>query len=288
MRNLIAFLIKNGAWFFFILLEVICFYFIFQYNSYQRSLFLNSSNEIVGRVYSISGNVRSYFGLKKDNEDLMAKNAVLQEQIWDMENYINTLISDTLTTRSFVYDSIKTNDYGFVVARVVNTSINKIDNFITIDKGSNDGLKKEMGVVSPLGIVGFVRDLSPNFAIIQPLLNSKSVFNCKIKGSNSSGSLIWEGGDYRYAMLKDFPRHGKFAVGDTVVTSGFSDFFPKDIIVGVVENSMKQSDDNFLTLKVRLATDFTSLTNVLVIVNRKGEERKELEKTTDNPVKNAE
>ncbi|MDH6355574.1 rod shape-determining protein MreC [Dysgonomonas sp. PH5-45] len=279
MRNLIAFLIKNGAWFFFIFLEIICFYFIFQGNSYQRSIYLNSSNEIVGRVYSISGTVRSYFGLKTDNEELLAQNSELQKKVWAMEKYITTLQSDSVKINPFVADSLRSYDYDVIVAHVENNSVNKIDNTITVNKGSNHGVKPEMGVVSPLGVIGIVVKVSPNYSIVQPILNSKNKLSCKIKGTNNPGTLVWEGNDYRYANLNGFPRHEKWQKGDTIVTSGFSSFFPEGVIIGKIEKAYKESDDNFISLRVRLATDFSSLSNVFILDNKKGQERLELEKS---------
>ncbi|MDU1903833.1 MAG: rod shape-determining protein MreC [Dysgonomonas sp.] len=280
MRNLIAFLIKNSSWFVFIFLEIICFYFVFQYNSYQRSVYLNSSNEIVGRVYDISGNVISYFGLREVNEDLLLKNADLQERVFELEKYIHTIHTDTLKSHAFIKDSTITNtrQYEHIIARVINNSISKAENYITINKGSNDGISKEMGVISQQGIIGIVRAVSSNYSVIQPVINPKTILSCKVKGSNIPGSLVWGGDDYRYVNLQDFPRYERFEIGDTVITSGYSGIFPEGIMIGVVEDSKGQNDDNFLILKVRLSTDFSTLKDVLVIKNHNRDEIIGLEK----------
>ncbi len=265
----------------FIFLEIICFYFIFQYNSYQRSVFLNSSNEIVGRVYAISGNIVSYFGLREANEDLLLKNAELQNQVFDLQSYIHKLEIDTLRTNAIVQDSTVapvTNPYEYIISRVINNSISQAENYITINKGRNDGISKEMGVISQQGIVGIVRAVSNNFSVIQPVINPKTILSCKVKGSNTPGSLVWTGEDYRYVNLEGFPRFEKFEKGDTIITSGYSGIFPEGIIIGVIEDSKGQSDDNFLTLKVKLSTDFSSLKDVLVIKNNNRQEIIDLEK----------
>ena len=283
MRNLIAFIIKNSSWFVLVFLEIICFYLIFQYSSYQRSVFFNSSNEIVGRVYSFSGNIISYFGLRETNQDLLEKNAVLQDRILSLENYIHTSSeSDSLGTKAFVTDSIFDSPYEFIVSRVLNNSISQIENYIQINKGSNSGIAPEMGVVSQQGIVGIVRSVTPNFAIIQPVINPKTVLSCKVKGSNTPGSLVWDGKDYRYVNLEGFPRFEKFEKGDTIITSGYSGIFPEGIMIGVVEDSKGQKDDNFLILKVRLSTDFATLKNVLIVNNKNKQEQIELEKVITN------
>lgn len=278
MRNLIAFLIKNSSWFVFIFLEIVCFYFIFQYNSYQRSVYLNSSNEIVGRVYSISGSITSYFGLREVNEDLLLKNAELQNEILYLEEYISRANTDTLTTQAIVKDSTISNPYEYIIARVINNSISQTQNYITINKGLKDGIVKEMGVVSQQGIVGIVRAVSENYSVIQPIINPKTILSCKVKGSNAPGSLVWSGDDYRYGNLEGFPRFEKFEKGDTIITSGYSGIFPEGVIVGTVEDSKAQSDDNFLTLRVKLLTEFSSLKNVLIIKNNHRNEILELEK----------
>lgn len=278
MRNLINFLLKNSSWFVFIFLQAICFYFIFTNNSYQKSVYLNSSNAIVGRVYSISGSILSYFGLREENVDLLEKNAELQKQISELKNYIYALESDSMKTEAFIDTlSNKNANNDFIVARVVNNSISKMNNFITIDKGRNDGVKEDLGVVSQQGIVGVVRAVSDNYAVIQPILNPSSRFSCKVLNSNAAGTLIWEGDDPRYASLTEYPKYEKVAKGDTIVTSGFSDIFPEGILVGVIEDYKSQSDDNFYSLKVKLSTDFGSLKNVLLL-KKTNQEKAELEK----------
>lgn len=282
MRNLIAFIIKNSSWFLLILLEIVCFYLIFQYNSYQKSIFFNSSNEVSGRIYAISGNLISYFGLRETNQDLLEKNAYLQNRIFALENYVHSVSTDSLKTEAILKDSLELDSYNFLIARVIGNSVSQIQNYIRINKGSNSGVKQDMGVISQQGIVGIVVATTPNFSLIQPIINPKTILNCKIKGSNAPGSLVWDSQDYRYADLKDFPKHEKFHEGDTIITSGNSQIFPEGIMVGIVEGFDKQKDDNLLILKVRLSTDFATLKDVLIIENKSGSEYIELEKNIAN------
>lgn len=278
MRNLITFLLRNSAWFLFIFLEIICFYFIFQHNAYQRSVFLNSSNDLVGRVYLISGSVQSYFGLREKNKELLDINGELQAQIWSLEKVLADQNLDSLRTSAILADSLNNFNYEFIPAMVVNNSVALKNNYITINKGENDGVAKEMGVISHKGVVGVVRGTSKNFAVIQPILNTDAFLSCKIKDTNAPGTLVWDAKDYRYASLEGFPRFEKFEKGDTIVTSGFSNIFPQGIIVGVVEDSEPQSDDNFLKLKVKLMSNFGNLQNVLIIKNSPRDEILKLEK----------
>ncbi|WP_029901868.1 rod shape-determining protein MreC [Prevotella sp. 10(H)] len=282
MRNLINFLLKNSSWFVLIFLEIICFYFVFSSNSYQKSVFLNSSNEVTGRVYSISGTIFSYFGLKTENEQLLQRSADLQAEIKELKNYIFDLESDSIKTEAFLKDSLgRRVEPQYIIARVEKNSISLVDNYLIVNKGNKHGVKADMGVVSQQGIVGVVRSASANYAIVQSVLNPHSRFSCKIQNSNAAGILIWEGGDPRYARLTEYPKYDDIAIGDTIVTTGFSDFFPEGIMVGILEEYTSETDDNFYSLKVKLSTDFGALKNVLLI-NNTNDEIKELEKTIKN------
>lgn len=282
MRNLINFLLKNSSWFVFIFLEIICFYFVFSGNSYQKSVFLRTSNEITGKIYTISGNISSYFGLINENKELLEKNAELEAQISSLKDYVFEIQADSVKTEAFIQDSLgrKANP-DFIIARVEKNSIAMLDNYIILNKGMNDGVKEDMGVISQKGIVGVVRGTSSSFSIVQSLLNSQSRFSCKKLNSNATGILVWEGGDSRYAKLTEYPKYEKIEKGDTIVTSGFSDFFPEGIMIGTVEDFKSEADDNFYSLKIRLSTDFSSLKNVRLI-NNTNDEIRELE----NKVKN--
>lgn len=267
MRNLITFLLRNSAWFLFVFLEIICFYFIFQHNAYQRSVYLNSSNGLVGRVYLVSGSIRSYFGLRDENKVLLDKNGELQAYIWKLEKALSEQNSDSVHTKAILADSLNNFHYEFIPAVVINNSIALKNNYMTLNKGEKDGVHPEMGVISHNGVVGVVRGTSEHFSVVQPLLSTEAFLSCKVKDTNSPGTLIWDAKDYRYASLEGFPRFEKFEKGDTIVTSGFSDFFPQGIIVGIVDGSEPQNDDNFLKLKVKLMSNFGNLQNVLIIKN---------------------
>lgn len=282
MRDLINFLLKNSSWFVFILLEIVCFYFILGGNSYQNSVFLKTSNEITGKVYAVSGNISSYFGLREENQDLLFENAELQSKISALKDYINEIEADSAKVEAFVRDSLgKSIEPDYIIARVDKNSISMLENYIVINKGQRDGLKEDMGVVSLHGIVGIVRATSNKSSIIQSVLNTHSRFSCKILNSNAAGILIWKGGDSRYVELTEYPKYEKVEIGDTIVTSGFSDFFPEGIMIGTVEDLKSETDDNFYSLKVKLSTDFGSLKNVRII-NNTSDEIKELEKKVKN------
>jgi rod shape-determining protein MreC len=247
-------------------------------------VYLNSSNEIVGRIYALSGNIVSYFGLRETNEDLLKRNAELQDRIIDLNNYIHCLEADTMRIHAFVQDSalVSLNSYDHIIARVINNSISHIENYITIDKGSEAGIAKEMGVVSQQGIVGIVRAVSKHYAVVQPIINPKTILSCKVKGYNTPGSLVWTGEDYKHVNLEGFPHFEKFEKGDTVITSGYSGIFPEGVIIGIIGGAKKQSDDNFITLNVKLSTNFSTLKDVIIIKNNNRQEIIDLEKEISN------
>lgn len=283
MHNLFEFLRKNSPWFLFILLEIICFYLLFSHNSYSKSVFFNSSNVVSGSIYAFSENITSYFSLKEENEKLKEQNMEMTKEILALKDYYSFIENDSIKTDILLKKfSKRKTGYNLISAKVVNNTVSKASNYITIDKGANDGVFSEMGVSSQDGLVGIVTYVSDHYSIVQPVLNPDSKIGCKVMRTNTFGILKWEDRDPRYAYLTDYPKYESFSIGDTIVTSGYSDMFPEGIMVGVVEGSKNQLDDNFYSLKVRLSTDFTSVKNVLLIQNTTYEEQKELENTARN------
>ncbi len=276
MRNLIDFFLKYNYWFLFVILEVASFVLLFRFNRYQQSAFFTSANAVVGAVYEISGSVASYFYLKSVNESLLERNMLLEQHIANLEKALEKSGLDSLSVHSIRY--IPQTDYRTFKARVIKNSLNLMDNYITLDEGSSSGIRPGMGVVDGNGIVGIVYETSPSYSLVISALNSKSNISCKIVGSEYFGYLKWEYGDSQYAYLRDLPRHAEFNLGDTVVTSGFSTVFPEDVMVGTVDD-MSDSDDGLsYLLKIKLATDFGKLRNVLVIARNGQHEQLELEK----------
>ena len=264
MRNLLNFLLKYNYWFLFILLEVASFVLLFRFNRYQQSAFFTSANTVVGAVYEVSGGISSYFHLKSVNEDLLDRNMVLEQQITNLEKALREQQLDSMAINSI--RQVPQADYQLFKAHVIKNSLNLVDNYITLDKGSSSGIRSEMGVVDGNGIVGIVYETSPSYSVVISVLNSKSNISCKIIGSDYFGYLKWEHGDSRYAYLKDLPRHAEFNLGDTVVTSGFSTVFPEGIMVGTVDDMSDSNDGLSYLLKIKLATDFGKLSDVQVLI----------------------
>ncbi|MDD4821334.1 MAG: rod shape-determining protein MreC [Bacteroidales bacterium] len=272
MDNLINFIVKHGAWILFILLQALCFVMIYNDNPYQRSVLLSSGNQITGSIYKTANIVTGYFYLRSENKEILQKNIELENEVYRLRKALNKQESS-----SIVYDSTITSPYQTIFGEVIDNSISKTHNYILIDKGSKDGIKKEMGVINQNGIVGIVSMVSENYSIAISLLNAKLHISCKVKGDGSIGSLTWQGGDPSFALLEELPRHTRFSTGDTIITSGFSAIFPEGIMVGTIDRpSTKKQDLN--TLIVKLSTDFYRLKDVCIIGNERINEIRQLEK----------
>lgn len=265
MRTLADFLLRHGAWFVFLLLAGISCVLLFRGNPYRQAVFMTSAGRVTAGVYSVANSVTGYFHLRSINDDLQQRLADLE-----MEN-INLRRRLQRADEQLYADSIKPDSvlapYEFIIARVINNSITRPNNFITLDRGSLDGITPEMGVIDQNGIVGIVNVTGPHTSRIISLLNSDLRLCCKVKGSDAFGSLVWDGRSPRQAILEDLPRHVEFAPGDTVITSGFSVVFPEGIPVGTVVEQLRDADDNFYSLRIDLLTDFATLSTVRVIRN---------------------
>jgi rod shape-determining protein MreC len=275
MRNLLNFFLKYNYWFLFILLEVISFALLFRFNNYQGSAFFTSSNQVAGMAYEAANNVTGYFHLKSINDDLVQKNVELELQMERLRFALMELTSDSTELERMKSDALK--GYDIYRANVINNSLTHVDNYITLDKGENDGIRSEMGVINGSGVVGIVYHTSANYSVVIPILNSKSSISCKIKRSDYFGFLKWDGGSSEYATVKDMPRHSLFSLGDTIVTSGHSAVFPGGIPIGTVEDMSDSHDGLSYLLKVKLFTDFGRLNDVRVIAQKGQEEQLELE-----------
>lgn len=275
VRNLLNFLLKYNYWFLFLLLEVASFVLLFRFNHYQQSVFFTSANEVAGRVYEISGGISSYFHLKSVNEDLLDRNLLLEQRVAQLEKMLRDKGADS--TRLYSLERMEADDYRIFKANVIKNTLNRADNYITLDQGASAGIRPDMGVVDANGVVGIVYKTSPHYSLVIPLLNSKSSISCKIVGSEYFGYLKWEGGDSRFAYLKDLPRHAEFNLGDTVVTSGYSAVFPAGVMVGTVDDMSDSHDGLSYLLKIKLATDFGKVSDVRVIARNGQEEQNNLE-----------
>ncbi|MBQ9077664.1 MAG: rod shape-determining protein MreC [Muribaculaceae bacterium] len=276
MHNLFNFLVRFSTWFVFLFYVVISCMLLFNNNPYQHHIYLTSAGKIASGVYSTTDNITSYFHLRDINEDLQIRNANLELEVISLRNrlrsYQDSQYADSLSVAPGL------DKFSFIIAHVINNSISRPHNYITIEKGSIDGIEPEMGVVDQNGVVGIVNVVGEHTARIISLLNPNLRLSCKIKGGDNFGSLIWDGKSPEEAILEELPRHAEYIIGDTIITSGYSAVFPEGIPVGVVTEKIKDSNDNFFSLRIKLMTDFSRLSTVRVITNSLKDEIIEVEK----------
>ncbi|HOK36614.1 MAG TPA: rod shape-determining protein MreC [Paludibacteraceae bacterium] len=274
MKNLINFLIHHSGLLLFIILEIISFIMMINSQEYQKSIFLSSSNAVVATLYNWTNSVGEFFKLRNTNNQLSSENTELKNQIIELQNKLKVL-EPSITSLNFKL--LPENEYRFISAKVINNSTDKFQNYLTLNKGSKDGVKPDMGVVSSEGVVGIIKSVSPRFSVVIPILNPKIQISCKFKRTDYTGSLVWNGEDYRYANLVDIARHVDIRLGDTIVTSGFTRTFPEGIPVGIVEDYSIKESDAYYNIKVKLAVNFRTLTYVNIIDYLNYQEQKQLE-----------
>ena len=238
----------------FLILEVLCIILLVNNLPYQKRKLVSAGNAISGRLFKSKTNFTNYFSLKEENQVMMDHNAMLMSEL-----YIN---NDNITLK----DSVSS-DYRFIPANVINNSIYHLNNFLLIDKGRKDGIKKDMGVISANGIVGKVANVSDNYASVISMLHPYSVVSARFTENQHLANVSWETTDYRFGTVKDIPLHLFPQKGDTLVTSGFSNIYPADIMIGTIEEMMDNNSKDFNTAKIRFSTNFSTLRHVYVIEN---------------------
>ena len=263
MNNLLNFFVKHSAWFIFAVYVILSLVLLFKDNPYQQSVYLTSANSVSAAVYKALNNVTSYFHLRDINESLQERNAALETELIELRN----LMSDMALQSPDSLRQPALKQYSFVMAQVISNSIAQPNNYITINRGGLDGIKPEMGVIDQNGVVGIVNVVGPHAARVISLLNPHMRLSCKLKGSGFFGSLVWDGKSPQLAVLEELPKHITFNKGDTIVTSGYSAVFPEGIIVGTVEGLARDMSDSFVSLRIRLTTNFSQLSSVRVITN---------------------
>lgn len=269
MQQIINFLVRYKTFLLYLFLLFISLIFTFQSHSYHQSKFLNSSNYISGSIYSFSDDITSYLSLRGENKKLIEENEMLRKKLFN---------SEQLTKSSL--DSTETN-YEVVQGRVINNSFADERNYITINRGENDSIVQDMGVITDKGILGIVENTSDNFATVQSILNDKSNINAKIKNSNHFGSLVWENTqDYNVVQLIDIPRLVPLTIGDTIVTGAMSSIFPENIPIGTIKKFDLDSSKSFYFIDVELFNDMTNLGPIYIIKNLNRQEVLELEAET--------
>lgn len=277
MKRLFQLLWNNNFTLLFIFLWSISIYLVVLNNRFQQVYVVNSSNRVAASILESMHEVSEYLSLKETNISLSRENADLRSRL--ASNFYTLGVSD-----SSINDSLFLQQYTYMPARVVNSTINRRNNYLTLDKGSRHGIKPDMGVISSDGVVGIVKDVSEHYCTVMSLLHKNSRVSARFKKSNYFGSVVWNGEDSREAELLEVAKHVKFKKGDTLVTTVFSTVFPEGVPVGTVSGYELKNDANFFEIDLKLATDYARLTHVYIVKNLlKDEQRKlEMESTTSD------
>lgn len=283
MRNLLAFLAKYNHWFVFILLEVVSFVLLFRFNSFQGSVFFSSANAVVGKVYEYQSAVTTFFSMSQNNKQLSERNLMLEQQVNALSQYIADKSGDSLGMEQCKKQALA--GFRLIPAKVISNSTDKEDNLITIDKGTADGVQEDMGVACGTGIVGVVYMASSHYAIVIPVINVNSNISVSIQKRGYFGFLHWTRQPADIAYIDDVPRHAKFALGDNVVTNGYSSIFPPGIMVGKILHVFNSADGLSYRVQLRLATDFGNLRHVCVIDNSQLKDKALLLKAAQDSLK---
>ena len=285
MHNLTEFLAKHNHWFVFLVLEVVSMVLLFRYNSYQGSVWFSSANGVTGKVYEWDSAVESYFSLSGVNSQLTQRNAFLEQQVRMLDDSIARLTRSQEAAVTRLSSMVPFQGCRLIPAKVVANMVNRYDNLITIDKGSADGVKRDMGVVCGMGVVGIVYLVSEHYSIVIPALNSHSNISCTIQRRGYFGYLRWRGGSSQLAYLEDVPRHAHFKLGDNVVTSGYSSVFPPGVMVGKVLHVFNSADGLSYRVQVKLSTDFARLRDVCLVDDSALQERIDLMRAAQDSIK---
>lgn len=272
MRYFLLLLRQSRILILFLALEGIALYWIVSVQTFPRAKFSRQSTEINGRLSNWQSELQAYLNLRLENDYLATENARLRQQL-NQSLLVQNYGADTIG------DSILQQRYTYLTAEVVRSSHLKRDNFILIDKGSRSGIKRNMGVIGPQGVVGVVAGVSTNFARVIPIINNSLSISGALKEEAYFGPVKWPGQDYRLSTLNDIPRYSRVDSGDQVITDGRSRYFPAGIPIGTVLSKELQADQNFLKLQLALATDFSKLRQVYLVKDLYRQEIDSLENT---------
>ncbi|MCM1034274.1 MAG: rod shape-determining protein MreC [Paludibacter sp.] len=268
MKSLLQFLLRNSTFLLFVVLEVLSIILIVHYNEYAQSAIFSSTNRMTAGIYSTCNTISSYFQLRNENNVLTEENTALRNELSILRQQIEEdSIAETLTTSPF----------SFVAAKIINLTTYQQKNYLTLNKGSKDGIMPNMGVINNDGVVGIVSTVSEHYALVIPILHQKFTVSGKLCKNGEIGTLHWDGKDYRYAKFNDIGRHISVSEGDTIVTSGLSAIFPEGIPIGVIYKDKVEEGDAYHNIDIALCVNFRRLRNVCIIQNSALQEIQQLQ-----------
>jgi rod shape-determining protein MreC len=280
VRNVFLFIRRHFNFLFFLVLQIIALSFLFRYNKFHEAAFLNVSTELTGRLNERYNNIEYYFQLKKTNEALVQENLRLRQEL--VANYEAPDSNKRLFRDTIRVDSIR--KWLIMEAKVVNNTISLPTNYLTIHRGFRQGVRQNMGVTGPQGIVGSVINVSENFAIVMSVLHPQFRVVAKLRKGGETGTIFWDGISPAFISMRGIPRSANVVVGDTVVTSQITSLFPAGLLVGTISEIVPDNTSNFFNLRLRTATNFSNIEYAYVLDNLQYDEQKRLEDSTRKKV----
>jgi len=276
MKNIFIFIRRYFNFLFFLVLQIISLGLLIRFNQTDEAVYAGVANEITGRINVQYNKVQNYFHLKENNKLLLEENTRLK-------NLLHISFESPDSSKNIALDSLVRDTLGhrrkyvWLPAKVVNNTVSQQLNYLTLHRGANQGVKKDMAVVGPQGVVGTVIDVSENFSRVMSLLHRNSKVSSMLKKGNIPGTVEWDGKDPHYLTLRNIPKSVPVAKGDTVVTSSYSSNFPSDILVGFVNDISTDPSSNFSIIRLKTATNFYNLEYVNLVENVQWDEQRRLE-----------
>ena len=277
LEQLFAFIAQSRNFILFVLLEVMCFYFVINTNNYWSASFFNTSNRYAAQMLAWSNTANEYASLRQVNTDLATENQRLRTQLTKQQQQRNPL-----SPALYKADSVFATRFSFTVGKVINNTTTLANNYLTIDKGTADGIKPGMGVISPTGIVGRVRFCNEHFSVITSILHSEFRVSASLVKANEIGTARWMGSDPTRMDLLDISRYKPVSKGDSVVTSNQNSVFPPGILIGRVRTIGIQANQTFHDLTIDLSTNFGNLSYVYVVDNSLATEQSQVERQVES------
>jgi rod shape-determining protein MreC len=264
MYNLLRFIKINQFLLLFLLIEGFSIFLLLKNNSYQANTVIKFSTQYTGFIRNYMAAFSNYVDLKETNNYLINENAKLHALLKNETSFVDTAL-------------IRKKRYHYSPAKIINNSISKRNNFITLNKGNRHGIKEGMGVITEQGVIGVIRSVSQKYAIAMSLLHREFYVGIRLKKNNHNGILKWKGFDYKSASINDFPNHISIVIGDTITTNSHSVIFPEGVLIGTIKDIRKNEDDGFFDVSVSLFEDFNQLNYAYIIHSDEAAEQLQLE-----------
>lgn len=279
MYKLIEFIRRIYVVLLFILIETIALNYYARSSFYTQAKILAHANSVTGALQQSIFSLRHYFTLSSENEMLAQRVAELENTLTIYREQERQMQTDTLTMAAMDSTMLASlSQYRYTTARVISNTINSSHNFITLNRGRQHGVLVDMAVVTPDGaMVGYVLECSERYSIVMPMLNTEFRTSGKISGDEHFGSISWDGTSPHRVQMSELTKYSEFEVGDEVIASGLSQYFPEGVRIGYVESLKENENHTSYDVEIRLAADMTRLSNVILIENTNYTEIYELE-----------